>query len=126
MSTLPSETTDWLLRPAEAPDDEPHRACFQHWVSSGERNDYAAVVIDPPWLPTETGIVESLCDVVIAPRHRGVSLRSASHYPVDVYVLTVPELLKNASTVPPDAFKIRLWALLDRQDPGKVRRGRTG
>jgi hypothetical protein len=32
---------------------------------------------------------------------------------VDVHVLTAPESLENATTVPPDAFRIRLWGLLE-------------
>jgi hypothetical protein len=71
------------------------------------------VVIDPP-LPGRHG--EELTHVVLAPRERGVSLRSVSRYPVHVYVLTAPATLEDATTIPPDAFKIRYWALLDQAD----------
>jgi hypothetical protein len=106
-------TADWLLRPAEAPDAEAHRVRLRHWMSSGERDDYAAVVIDPPLSPGESGVAETLTRVVVAPRHAGVSLRSVSRYPVDVYVLTTPKSLENATQVPPDALRIRLWGLLE-------------
>jgi hypothetical protein len=91
----------------------PHRARFQRWITCGERDDYADVLIDPPLEPTESGIPETLTRVLLAPRHRGVSLKEDAQFPVDVYVVTVPKVLRDATTVTPDALKIRLWAVLE-------------
>jgi hypothetical protein len=91
----------------------PHYARFLGWIACGEREDYADVVLDPPLAPAESGVPETLTRVVLAPRHRGVSLKSVGQFPADVYVVTVPEVLFGAETVSPDALKIRLWAVLE-------------
>jgi hypothetical protein len=122
VSTRPSDETDWLLRPAENEDVEPHRVRFVRWVASGERDDYAEVAIEPPMQPPESGVPDTLSEVVLAPRHSGISLRSVSTYPVDVYVLTAPPEAMQENTIPPDAFKIRFWGLLESAGTGRPRR----
>ena len=112
MPTRHSDVTGWMLRPAENPHGMPHRARFRRWITCGERDDYADVLIDPPLEPTESGIPETLTGVLLAPRHRGVSLKGDAQFPVDVYVVTVPQELRDTTTVTPDALKIRLWAVL--------------
>jgi hypothetical protein len=102
-----------MLRPAENPNGMPHRAGFCRWVTSGERDDYAEVLIDPPLEPVESGVPETLGRVLLAPRHRGVSLKADTQFPVHVYVVTVPQVLLGATTVSPDALKIRMWAVLE-------------
>jgi hypothetical protein len=91
----------------------PHRARFRRWVASGERTDYADVVIEPPLDPTESGISETLTRVILAPRHRGVTLTSLTRFPADVYVVTAPDNMQDAANVPPDALKIRIWGVLE-------------
>jgi hypothetical protein len=102
-----------MLRPAESPNGMPHRARFRRWLTCGDRDDYADVLIDPPLEPTESGIAETLTRVLLAPRHRGVSLKQDAQFPVDVYVVTVPQELRDATTLTPDALKIRIWAVLE-------------
>jgi hypothetical protein len=76
VSTRHSEVMAWMLRPAENPQGTAHRARFRRWITSGERDDYADVLIDPPLEPRESGVPESLARVILAPRHRGVSLKA--------------------------------------------------
>lgn len=113
VSTRHSDATGWMLRPAENPGGMPHRARFRRWITCGERDDYADVLIDPPLEPTESGVQETLTRVLLAPRHRGVSLKEGAQFPVDVYVVTVPQVLRDATAVTPDALKIRLWGVLE-------------
>jgi hypothetical protein len=113
VSTRRSDPAGWLLRPAENVAAVPHRARFRRWVASGERTDYADVVIEPPLEPAESGISETLSRVILAPRHRGVTLKSLTQFPADVYVVTAPDDLLDAQLVEPDALKIRIWGVLD-------------
>ncbi|HUY45860.1 MAG TPA: hypothetical protein VMV92_09070 [Streptosporangiaceae bacterium] len=114
MSTRPSDhPAGWLLRPAENAAAVPHRARFRRWVVCGERSNYADVVIEPPLDPTESGVPETLTRVILAPRHRGVTLKSLTRFPADVYVATAPQVLLDAAAVQPDALKIRIWAVLE-------------
>jgi hypothetical protein len=108
-----SDPVGWLLRPAENATAVPHRARFRHWVSSGERGDYAAVLIEPPLDPTESGISETLTRVILAPRHRGVTLKSLAQFPAHVYVVTARQDLEDAARIQPDALKIRIWGVLE-------------
>jgi hypothetical protein len=101
-----------MLRPAENPRGIPHRVQFCRWITCGERDDHADVLIDPPLEPTESGIPETLTGVLLAPRHRGVSLKEDAQFPVDVHVVTMPQALREAATAP-DALKFRLWAVLE-------------
>lgn len=86
---------------------------FRRWVASGERTDYAEVIFDPPLDPHESGIPQVLTRAILAPRHRGVTLRSLADFPVHVYVVTAPEGLEDAASIPPDALKIRIWGVLE-------------
>lgn len=104
-----------MIRPAESAGVAAHRARFRRWIVCGERDDYADVLIDPPFAPTESGVPETLARVILAPRHRGVSLKAVGQFPVHVYVVTVPEVLWDAAVVSPDSLKIRLWAVLEGQ-----------
>jgi hypothetical protein len=113
VSTRRSDPPGWLLRPAENATAVPHRARFRRWVSSGERSDYADVLIEPPLDPTESGIPETLTRVILAPRHRGVTLKSLTQFPADVYVVTAPQDLEDAASIQPDALKIRIWGVLE-------------
>jgi hypothetical protein len=106
-------TADWLLRPADTPAAQAHRVRLRHWVRSGGRDDYAAVVIDPPLAPRDGSTAATLARAIIAPRDVGVSLRSVGRRPVEVYVLTTPASLDNSATVPLEALTIRLRALLE-------------
>lgn len=112
MSTQPSNTS-WSIRPFENSSISPHLTQFKRWVSSGERDDYAAVRIIPPLNPYESGADEILEDVILAPRHAGVSLRHIAEYPVHVYVLTTSPSRTEAQSIPPNEFSIRIWALLE-------------
>jgi hypothetical protein len=87
----------------------------RRWIASSarSRSDYADVAIEPPLDPTESGASEALTRVILAPRHRGVTLKSLTQFPADVYVATAPEALLEADTVQPDALKIRIWAVLE-------------
>jgi hypothetical protein len=113
VSTRRSDPRGWLLRPAENATAEPHCAWFRRWVASGERSDYADVVIQPALDPVESGISEMLTRVILAPRHRGVTLKSLTRFPVDVYVVTAPQDLLDAAVVQPDALKVRIWGVLE-------------
>lgn len=113
MSTRRSDPVGWLLRPAENTTALPHQARFRRWVSSGARSDYADVLIEPPLDPEESGISEILTHVILAPRHRGVTLRSLTQFPADVYVATAPHDLEDAASIQPDALKIRIWGVLE-------------
>lgn len=112
MSTHSSKPDAWLIRPSENPKAVAHVATRIRWIECGDRNDYALVELVPPLDPIETGDADLLTLVVLAPRHSGFNLRADPTFPLDVYVTTLPELLKDATVVPPDALKIRLWATL--------------
>ncbi|MBW3634820.1 MAG: hypothetical protein KY456_17510 [Chloroflexi bacterium] len=114
-STRSSDPEGWLIKPAEAPElARLHRAHFRGWVTCGERDDYAWVYLDPPFLPTDSGISDSLETVLLAPRHQGVFLNGTEmRWPVHVYLLTAPPDLYLATDIPPDALKIRLWGVLE-------------
>jgi hypothetical protein len=86
---------------------------FRRWVTSGERTDYAEVVFEPPLDPRESGIPERLTRVILAPRHRGVTLRSLTEFPAHVYVATAPLGLEDEASIPSDALKFRIWGVLE-------------
>ncbi len=115
MSTRHSDPAGWLLLPAEGDVVSPHQARFRRWVSCGERDDYAAVTVEPPFEPSETGLPRALADVILGPRHLGVNLRSLTEFPAHVYVMTASPPLAggDAPVVSPDALEIRMWALLE-------------
>ena len=106
-------STNWSIRPFEDSSISPHLTQFKTWVSSGERDDYAAVRIIPPLSPYESGANEVLEDVILAPRHAGVSLRHIAEYPVHVYVLTSSPGRAETKSIPPEEFSIRIWAVLE-------------
>ena len=112
MSTRHSSTS-WSIQPFENGPISPHLTQFTRWVSSGDRDDYVAVRIIPPLSPYESGVDEILEDVILAPRHAGVSLRHIAEYPVHVYVLTTSPGRAEAKSIPPDEFSIRIWAVLE-------------
>lgn len=114
-----SRVAGWSIRPVDSPDSSRgHRAIFRGWVECGERTDYAWVDIHPPFEPSESGTPESLSMVLIGPRHEGVFLNEErSEWPLHVYVMTAPLELSDAPSVPSDALKIQIWAVLT----GKLR-----
>ena len=121
MSTRHSEPRGWLVVPYEG-QQEQTPAVFRRWIECGERSDYAAVEFMPPLEPAATGVPEPLAHGILAPRHEGDNLKNlGDRWPIHVHVLSAPAELADAQVVPPDALKIRLWALLteelDDQDP---------
>ena len=107
-------STSWSIRPFENGSISPHITQFKRWVSSGDRDDYVAVRIIPPLSPYESGVHEILEDVILAPRHAGVSLRHIAEYPVHVYVLTTTSPgHAEAKSIRPKKFSIRIWAVLE-------------
>lgn len=113
MSILNSDPVGWLLRSAENDDAVPHPARFRRWIACGERDDYAEVEFTPALEPAESGVPQALTLAILAPRHRGVTLRSLRDFPAHVYVATVPPDLTGAASVPPEAVKVRMWGVLE-------------
>lgn len=112
MSTRHSEPRGWLLVPYEG-QQEQTPAIFRRWIECGDRSDYAVVDFRPPLEPTATGVSEPLAQGIVAPRHEGDNLKNKrDRWPIHVYVLSAPSELQDADVVPPDALRIRLWALL--------------
>lgn len=116
MSILHSRSEQWLIRSAEVPDGASSPVRFVGWVACGERDDYARVVFDPPLEPHMSGVSETLTEAILAPRHAGVTLRDLLDETVDVYVATYPATFSNAERIPPEALRIRMWGLLQRND----------
>jgi hypothetical protein len=62
-------------------------------VSLGQRHDLMLVSIEPPLIGQQFGLGgHDVSRLIIAPRHRGVSLFPISEWPVHVHVF-IPELL---------------------------------
>ena len=112
-----SDSTDGIPRGGSSDQPTPPPAGVLYSVTDHELlvvdSRSGEVRWDPPMLPSDSGIPDTLERVLLGPRHEGVFLNDADiEWPVHVYVTTAPPVLDGASEIPPDALKIRIWGLL--------------
>lgn len=112
MSILPSNLS-WSITPYENENASTHTAHVERWISSGDRHDYAEVRLEPPLLPSESGVPEVLERVILAARFAGETLVPRPSRPVHVYVLTPKLGTRSTDTISPNDLAIRLWAIVN-------------
>lgn len=88
---MTNDSPDFYLASSEGYDLEAPRRCFRIKRLGGDfRDDYLLIKVDPPLVGQSHALGgQDVDQIVIAPRHRGVSLFPILEWPVFVHVVRV-------------------------------------
>jgi len=84
-------------------------------IQCGERNDYIVASVTPPLEGRFFGKKSDIVMVILAPRHKGVTIESSDNWPIHVYVCVMKkDALIPSTCLSPDDLQIINWGLLDK------------
>ena len=112
---LPS--TFFLTTAGEGDDLTAPRSCTPHaYLSDGIRDDHMLIGIDPPLVGQKYGLGDrDIVDLLISPRHKGVSLSPITQWPTHVYVSRVlDERIKKTLMFTESHVQLIAWGMIYR------------
>lgn len=94
---------------------KPREVLFERFIKCGNRDDYVIAKILPPLEGELFGKKGNIDRVVLAPRHKGISIMETTNWPIHVYVCVIKkkDILQN-SLINPDELSIINWGLLNK------------
>lgn len=120
------DSPDFYMASSEGYDMQEPRRCWQKCrLETSHRNDLMLITIEPPLIGQKYGLgAIDIHDVVIAPRHRGVSLFPVAKWPVYVHVARLLVPLPNVGTIlRSDDLEEIAWAeIYPSEEDARIRR----